>query len=87
MNKVLKLTMEKKLHLFYSCFPQVASDDSDVDSSGEEVEEKQHQKRKKSSSKLVTIAMINRWSRDMRVSKSILNIGGYLSRQVIFRFT
>ncbi len=47
---------------------QVASDDSNVDSSDEEENEKQQtKKRKRASSQLVTMAMINRWSRDMRV--------------------
>ena len=47
----------------------MASDDSDVNSSDEEEDGKQlKKKKKKSSSQMVTMPMINRWSRDMRVS-------------------
>ena len=51
---------------------QVASDDSNIDSSDEEEEEKVQKQKKKRSSKTVTMGMINRWSKDMRVRMRIL---------------
>ena len=56
----------------------MASDDSDVGSSSDEEmesKEKPTKKKKKSdSSKLVTMTMINKWSKELRVSQLIVDI-------------